>query len=70
MGLPDLGPLQNAMLEKIQAKMDETTEQMNDPEFYFKTFLPVGVQTMDQFQKFFAEMAASAAGAGKLKKDR
>ena len=65
MGLPDLEPMQKQLLEKVQAKMDESIEQMNDPELFFKRFMPVGIQAMDQFQQFFSQLAKAGTTSNK-----
>jgi hypothetical protein len=60
MGLPDLEPMQEALLEKIQAKMESAIDDMNDPQALMKNYFPVGIQAMDQFQNFFSGIAKAA----------
>jgi hypothetical protein len=60
MGLPDVEPLQQEMMEKIRERMLQNLEDMNDPEFFFKKVFPVGVQNMESFQNFFGEMMAAS----------
>lgn len=54
MGLPDVEPMQQAMMAKIQEKMDNSIEEMSDPELLLKRYLPMGIQGMEQFQKFMS----------------
>lgn len=62
MGLPDVGPLQEAMLTKIQERMNASLDEMSDPELLMKRFLPLGVQGMEQFQQFLSSLTRAAAG--------
>ena len=52
LGLPDVQPLQAAMMEEIEARMRANMEAM-DPETLMKTWMPVGVQGFEQLQKMF-----------------
>lgn len=66
MGLPDLEPLQNAMLEKMQEQMDDYFASLSDPEVMFSKLMPLGIQAMENYQNFFTELAkASMTGASK-----
>ena len=67
MGLPDLEPMQAAMIEKVQEKMTETIDNINDPEYLMKKFFPVGIQAMDQFQQFFSGITKMAGSTDKEK---
>ncbi len=67
LGLPDLEPMQNEMMKKIQEKMDQSIAEMSDPELLLKRYLPMGIQGIEQFQQFMS-MAAKAAG-GKSNKE-
>ena len=60
LGLPDLEPMQAAVIDKVQAKMETAIESMTDPKSLFDTFFPVGIQAMDQFQNFFTGIAGAA----------
>jgi len=61
MGLPDVEPLQQEMMELMREKMLENIQEMSDPEVFFKKVFPIGVQTMDQFQRMFTEFASSGS---------
>ena len=61
LGLPDVKPMQNAMMQEIQERMRSNLQAM-DPETMLKTWLPAGIQGMEQMQKMFWSQMASALG--------
>jgi len=61
LGLPDVKPMQDAVLEEIEDRMRKNLSAM-DPETLFKTWLPMGVQSFEQLQKMFWSQIGSAAG--------
>ena len=65
LGLPDLEPMQAAVIDKVQAKMETAIDGMSDPKSMFDTFFPVGIQAMDQFQNFFGGIAGAASKKSK-----
>lgn len=52
LGLPDVKPMQDALLNQVQERMTASLGAM-DPETMFKTWLPAQVQGMEQLQKMF-----------------
>jgi hypothetical protein len=52
LGLPDVRPMQDALMKQIQDQMANNLHAM-DPETMFKVWLPAGVQSMEQLQKMF-----------------
>lgn len=52
LGLPDVKPMQDAMMEEVEKRMRANMEAM-DPETLFKTWFPVGVQGWEQLQRAF-----------------
>ena len=52
LGLPDVKPLQQALLKDVEARMKANLAAM-DPESLFSTWLPASVKGMEQIQKFF-----------------
>lgn len=52
MGLPDVAPLQEAMLEQMKAQMQKAAEAM-DPETMMKTLFPLQSEGMAEMQKAF-----------------
>lgn len=61
LGLPDVQPLQKAMMEEVEARMRANMEAM-DPETLMKTWMPVGVQGFEQLQKMFWAQMGQADG--------
>jgi hypothetical protein len=65
MGFPDLEPLQNAMMEKIQLQMEEYFNDISDPEAMFNKFMPLGVNAMEQYTNFYNGISKAAYGSKK-----
>jgi hypothetical protein len=64
-GLPDVKPMQDAMMAEIEKRMHANMDAM-DPETLFKTWLPVGMQGWEQLQKaFWGQMNQAAPGDDK-----
>jgi len=68
MGLPDVAPLQQKMLEEMQARMRAAFDA-GDPDGMMKAWMPFlganpagGAETFQKFQKFFWDSATLAAG--------
>jgi hypothetical protein len=61
LGLPDIAPMQEAMIADIQKRMQEALTAM-DPETLFRTWLPAGIEGFEQFQKAFWSQMTGAAG--------
>ncbi|MCG5241930.1 DUF6489 family protein [Azospirillum doebereinerae] len=61
LGLPDVKPMQDAIMQDIQESMRANLHAM-DPETLLKTWLPAGIQGMEQLQKMFWSQMASALG--------
>ena len=65
LGLPDVAPMQAAVMEDLRKRMSAGLEGM-DPETLVKTWMPLGLQGLDQAQKmFWSQMSAAAGGAKK-----
>jgi len=68
LGLPDVVPMQNAMMKEIEAKMREQIETL-DPETFVKTWMPATVQGWADIQKtFWGQMGMPMPGADEPKK--
>lgn len=52
LGLPDVKPMQDAVMREVQERMTATLHAM-EPEAMMKTWLPAQVQGMEQLQKMF-----------------
>ncbi|MCW2245079.1 hypothetical protein M2352_000670 [Azospirillum fermentarium] len=61
-GLPDVKPMQDALMREMQDRMMANMNAM-DPETMFKTWLPAGIQGVEQIQKAFWSQMASALGS-------
>ena len=61
LGLPDVKPMQDAMMQEIQDRMRASLHAM-DPETMMKTWLPAGIQGVEQLQKMFWTQMAAAMG--------
>ncbi|MFZ3032393.1 MAG: DUF6489 family protein [Parvibaculum sp.] len=64
MGLPDLEPMQQRLLEQLEKQMASNLSYM-DPEMLVKAILPVGAQGLEQFQNLLWGLARTAAGGAK-----
>ena len=56
LGLPDVAPMQQAMMDEIQRRMMDNLKAM-EPEQLIKTWLPIGLQSWEQMQKAFWRQA-------------
>ena len=64
LGLPDVKPMQDAMMSEIENRMKATLSAM-EPEALLRTWLPAGVQGMEQLQKmFWSQFSAASRAAG------
>ena len=52
MGLPDVGPLQGAMMAEVEKRMKAALDAMS-PEALLKTWLPAGMHNLEEMQKMF-----------------
>ena len=52
LGLPDMQPMQEVLMKELEARMRANIQAM-DPEPIMKTWLPAGMQGMEQMQKMF-----------------
>ncbi|MCB9982904.1 MAG: hypothetical protein H6861_04400 [Rhodospirillales bacterium] len=62
LGLPDVAPMQEAMMKELQDKMSENVKAM-DPETMMKTWFPTAMQNMSDMQKmFWGQMGVKTGG--------
>ncbi len=66
LGLPDVAPMQRTLMEEIGKRMSSGLEAM-DPETLMKTWMPLGVQGLEQAQKVFWAQFGKAGGGDKGK---
>ena len=70
MGLPDLKPMQERLLAQLEKQLSSNMAYV-DPEQIMKGIMPVGAQSMEQFQELLWSMARSAMGtSSKTTKDQ
>ncbi|MCF8482963.1 MAG: DUF6489 family protein [Rhodospirillum sp.] len=70
LGLPDVKPMQEALMTQIQERMATNLNAM-DPDTLFKTWFPTQVQNLGNLQEFFWNQFANAtrsAGSGSVPK--
>ena len=65
LGLPDVAPVQEAVMEEVQERLLKNMQLM-DPEQMFKTWFPIAVQGVEDVRKFFTE-AATGKGRKRAK---
>jgi hypothetical protein len=64
LGLPDVGPMQQALMAQLQERMSANLAAM-DPEMMMRTWLPVGIQNLEQIQRmFWSKMWSGSSGSG------
>ncbi len=60
LGLPDVAPMQTAVMDEMQKRMMASLAAM-EPEQLIKTWLPAGIQGWEQLQKaFWSQMTKTA----------
>ncbi len=64
LGLPDVAPMQAAVMEELRKRMSAGLESM-DPETLMKSWMPLGLQGLEQAQKMFWSQMSQAAGGVK-----
>ncbi len=64
LGLPDVAPMQAAVMEELGQRLRAGLEAM-DPETVMKTWMPLGLQGLEQAQKMFWSRMSEAAGGAK-----
>jgi hypothetical protein len=62
LGLPDVQPMQVALLKEVEQHMLANLRAM-EPETLFKQWLPAGLQGIEQIQKAFLAQMQGIAGA-------
>jgi hypothetical protein len=64
LGLPDVQPLQEAVMAQMQERMMASLKSM-DPEVLLRTWGPMGLNNLEQIQKFFFAQFPSGGSPGK-----
>ena len=63
MGLPDVSKLQDEMVAEMKRRMKAAMDT-SDPEAMMKAWMPLGGESLQQFQKFIWDSATRAATGG------
>ena len=64
LGLPDVQPLQEAVMAQMQERMLSSLKSM-DPEVLLRTWGPMGLNNLEQIQKFFfSQFPGGMTGGG------
>lgn len=69
LGLPEVAQMQERLIEEMEAQLKETIRTM-DGKAMLEQWLPVGLKGVEQFQSFWTQLAAAAAGVQRNRKDR
>jgi hypothetical protein len=67
MGLPDVQPMQNAMMDKLQQKMAENIDKFS-PEAILQNWFSFDPKMAERFQDMFANMSGLGTGRADDKK--
>ena len=68
LGLPDLEPMQQAILKDLQERLQKNIARV-DPDALLKSWFSLATQGMEQVQKMFGDLASMATGRRKPAKD-
>ena len=60
LGLPDMEPMQEAVMKRLEEKMLESLDEMSQPDYLFKRFFPVGMQGMEEFSRMTTEVMSKS----------
>jgi hypothetical protein len=63
-GLPDVKPMQEALLQEVQDRLSANLQAMS-PDAMLKTWLPTALKGFEQWQEMFLAQMASAANPKK-----
>lgn len=69
LGLPDVEPLQKAMMKEFEGRMSQAMS-MSDMDALIKQWAPIGMQQLEQFQKLLWGAATKIAGESSSRDDK
>ena len=62
LGLPDVAPMQEALMADLEQRLRENIQAMS-PDAMLKTWMPAGIQNVEQAQKlFWSQMQQTLSG--------
>lgn len=70
MGLPDLEPFQNAMMDNMQSHIENYIKQTTDPEALLKQLMPLGIQATEHYTQLYNTLLQTAYGNTKKNTDQ
>jgi hypothetical protein len=65
LGLPDMQPMQESVMKRLEEKMLESLDEMSQPDYLFKRFFPVGMQGMEEFSRMTQEVMSKTMNSNK-----
>jgi len=69
LGLPDVAPMQQALMADLEQRLRDNIQAMS-PEAMLKTWLPTGLQNVEQAQKlFWSQMQQTLSGIASTTSD-
>ena len=70
LGLPDVAPMQEALMQEMQSRMLKALDSM-EPEALLKNWLPASFQGWEELQKnFWAQMTGTGSGSSRKKQGK
>lgn len=69
MGLPDVQPMQEAVMREMQDRLLSNLRSM-DPESLWKAWMPAAATGFDQMQRFWSQFRGAAEAPGRQDKAR
>jgi hypothetical protein len=67
LGLPDVRPMQEAVMREVQARTMQALQAM-DPEQMMRTWVPATLQGLEQMQRFWTQLATGNTGGDSSRK--
>ncbi len=64
LGLPDVEPMQKAMMTEVETRMKKALSAM-EPDALFRMWLPAGLQSLENWQKFIWSNMSRAMSRGR-----
>ena len=61
LGLPDVKPFQEAVMDKMQEQVQKTIDTLG-PDAFMKAFFPAGIPGLDEMQSMFWRLATGGGG--------
>lgn len=67
-GLPDVKPMQKALMDDIETRMKKALSAM-EPDALLRMWLPAGIQGLEQWQRFIWSRMTGSSGQGEDSRD-